>query len=293
VQVPGRVPIAAAALACALLAALPSGAVPHATRAAAAPFRGGEYRVAGKDWETVLFTFRTTRDLRWVRSNPMPQYHYENCRLGSRRVSLWAVFELRAPMRLASDGRFARLDAWPRVSGRFSADGATISVRLRNRPFVARSRAGSVRCPALDRRFEALVYLPAGDYAGTTAQGHPVSFTLGGAARTHVTKLAFGVTLACEPEGSVTHTYAGLSGQVDVSGSPRLELSSDGESSAGGTRRSSVGADWLGTAVRGDVSASWQPPEPDPEDETSPVACETPEDGVPFTARLVRRASGT
>lgn len=269
--------------------------------AGATPFRGGEYLVEPKNQHVIHFVFRTSRDLRWVTSSLLADYLLQKCRLDGRRVAFWMNFEMPRRMRITRDGRFSRLADWPRITGRFSSDGSKISVRVWLHAFARPWHGGMLRCPAHEIRFQALINLPAGDYAGTTAQGHRISFTLGGPRRMHVSNLAFGVTVACNPEGAVTHTYSGLSGTLDSSSSPPdLSLSYD-QPFAGGTRSAFVRAEWLGATVSGHISADWTPPEPtledDPEstlvDDTSPTFCTTPEDGIPFTAKLVRRAPGT
>ncbi|MGZ8783035.1 MAG: hypothetical protein ACXWZB_06010, partial [Gaiellaceae bacterium] len=128
------------------------------------PFRGGEYRVAGADAYTYLLLFRTSRDLRWVTSSVTAQYQNQNCRLAGRRISFWIVFPMPRRMSLTRDGRVAKTDTWPRLSGRFSSDGSKLSMRLSDRAVTLRRAAGTVRCPAVDHRFEALIYLPAGEY---------------------------------------------------------------------------------------------------------------------------------
>ena len=280
-----RVLAVAFALTCALGSLAPSTAT-------STPFRGARYTVEPKYVHTIHFDFSTSRDLRWVTASKIVSYRLDKCRLNGRRVVFWMNFLMPRRMRLTRDGRFSRLGDWPHLTGRFSSDGSKISVRVWLYAAYKRERGGVLRCPAHEIRFQAIVYLPAGDYEGTTAQGHQISFTLGGTKRMQVSHLAFGVTMPCSPAGSVTHTYTGLSGSVEAGDPDALSLSID-QPFDGGTRYATVRAEWLGANVTGHVSGQWLGPEPSPEEETSQLICDTAYGGVPFTAKLVRRAPGT
>ena len=238
-----------------------------------APIPGETYHGPAPKGSNVPVVLRVAKGGRRVED--LTFGYVRRCRGASPYLASWGIRNLKVRDRRFSF-RFAernmRVVDRISVSGRFSADGTAVSGVFRWRVY----RRKRVLCDTGRVRLRAAVperWLVLGDWAGTTAQGRPVRFSIN---REGVTAASAEIVLTCHDGQQVVRALGSFPTPSLMTFAPEVELSLH-------SQEGSTVVDVFGTArrdlVSGHVSASDTVRRPDGTD----VRCSS--DPVPFEAR--------